>query len=112
MSMFFGFAVADSMFPADCVVSRRKLTVEEVRGKLPRAEMCVNPSHKPTIDVAVAKYGLAISVPEKAPQVKLKGGDSVIVMSVRGLPRLEERHEYTHEEIERATFEFGEWTVQ
>lgn len=112
VSTFFGFAIADSMFPAECNVSRKTLTVDEVRGKLPTAQMCVNPSHKPTIDAAVQKFGLAITVPEKAPMVALKSGDSVIVMSVRGLPRLEGRHEYTADEIDKATFMFGEWTVQ
>lgn len=111
MTAFFGFAIADSMFPTTCTVSRKSLTVDEVRVKLTTAQMCVNPSHKPTIDAAVSKYGLAITVPEKAPLVNLKNGDSVIVMSVRGLPRLEGRHEYTADEIDKATFSFGEWTV-
>jgi hypothetical protein len=32
-------------------------------------------------------------------------------MGVRGLPRLEGRHEYTEEEIAAATFSFSEYTV-
>jgi hypothetical protein len=51
-------------------------------------------------------------VPERAPLVALKLGDEVIVMSVRGLTRLEEnRHEYTEEEIAKATSTFGLWTI-
>ncbi len=98
---FFGFAIADSMFPGECVVSRRPLTVDEVRDKLADCQMCVNPSHKPTIDAATKKYGLVIAVPEKAPNIALKSGDSVIVVSMRGLSRLEGRHEYTADEIDK-----------
>jgi hypothetical protein len=111
MATFFGFAIADSMFPATCQVARSAITVEEVKEKLSNCEMCLNPSHVPTIDAARNKFGLDIQVPEKAPQVKLASGDEVIVMSVRGLPRLEGRHEYTQEEIDNATFSFGLWTV-
>jgi hypothetical protein len=73
--------------------------------------MALNPSHKPTCDVATQKFGLPITIPEKAPIVALNSGDSIIVMAVRGLPRLEGRHEYTETEIASATFVFGEWTV-
>lgn len=111
MTTYFGFAFADSMVSEECVVSRKPLTVEEVRVLLPEAQMCLNVSHKPTIDAAIRIYGLPITIPQKPPIVKLGVGDKVIVMSVRGLPRLENRHEYTAEEISSATFVFGEWTV-
>lgn len=110
---YFGFAVADGMFPSNCSVTRRPLSVEEVRDLLQQEYIsCCNPSHAATIAAARTRYGLNISVPEKAPHVALKVGDKVAVMSVRGLPRLSEsRHEYTEEEIEKATFAFGLWTV-
>ncbi len=110
---YFGFAIADGMFPASCNVSRRPMTVEEVRDLLQQDYVsCCNPSHVETIAAARVRYGLDIAVPEKAPHVALTPGDSIAVMSVRGLPRLNEvRHEYTKEEIEKATFAFGLWTV-
>lgn len=110
---YFGFAVADSMFPANCAASRRPLDVSEVKDLMTAGYVsCCNPQHRPTNEAARERFGLDIAVPEKAPLVKLESGDRVIVMSVRGLPRLEEnRHEYTHEEISRATFAFGLWTV-
>ena len=111
IAKFFGFAITDSMFPETCEVSRKPLTVDEVREKLVGCEMCLNPSHKPTIEACVQKYGFEISIPATAPKVALKSGDSVVVMSVRGLPRLGDRHEYTAEEIASATFSFGEWVV-
>lgn len=111
MTTYFGFAVADSMFPDTCEVSRRPLNVEEVKGMMPDLVSCLNPSHAPTINAAKSRFGLDVVIPEKAPQVKLSRGDRVVVMSVRGLGRLENRHEYTAEEIEKATFAFGMWTV-
>lgn len=39
-------------------------------------------------------------------------GDCEIVMGVRGLPRLTDRHEYTDEEIAEATFSFSIYTVK
>ena len=111
MATYFGFAVADSMFPATCNVNRRPVTADAVKADLEGAIMAINPSHVPTIEAAKKRFGFTIEVPEKAPVVTLKSGDKVIVMSARGLPRLEGRHEYTEEEIAGATFAFGEWTV-
>lgn len=111
MTTYFGFAIADGMFPPTCMARRHPLTVEEVRALLPGATMCLNPSHTPTIAAAVHRFGLPISVPDAAALVTLEPGDQVIVMSVRGLGRLEGRTEYTAEEIARATFAFGLWEV-
>lgn len=111
MIRYFGFAVADSMFPKSCVVKREEVQVGDLPQLLQDAEMCLNPSHAATILAAKEKFGLELNIPEKPPMVKLAVGDEVIVMSVRGLPRLTDRHEYTQEEIESATFEFGLWKV-
>lgn len=113
MTTYFGFAVADSMFPAEAVAARNPLTVEEVKNLLDAGyESCCNPQHRSSLDAAKARYGLDIAVPEKAPLVALRPGDHMVVMSVRGLPRLEEnRHEYTEAEIARAAFIFGLWQV-
>lgn len=111
VTTYFAFAIADSMFPPNCSARRRPLSVEEVRALLPAARVCVNPAHKPTIDAAVHRFGLVIAVPERADPIALIAGDRVIVMSQRGLPRLEGRREYTTEEIAGATFAFGLWEV-
>jgi hypothetical protein len=110
---YFGFAIADSMFPVTCTVNRKPLTPEEVRTILAEGNvgMALNPSHKLTCEAATQKFGLLITIPDKAPIIRLNSGDSIIVMSVWGLPRLEGRHEYTEAEIASATFIFGEWTV-
>lgn len=57
------------------------------------------------------RYDIKCEIPEKAPLVSLKSGDQFLVMSPRGLPRLENRHEYTPEEIDKASFAFGLWTI-
>lgn len=112
MKAFFGFALADSMFNGDCAISRRALSVEEVKERVAQGiESCCNPSHKATIDAMKSRYGIEVTIPETPPRVSLDSGDSVIVMGVRGLPRLTDRHEYTREEIAQATFSFAEYAV-
>lgn len=110
--MYFGFALADSMFVGDGYIHRRVLSVEQVKALVAQGiESCCNPSHKATIDAARIRYGIEVSIPETPPQVALGVGDSIIVMGVRGLPRLTDRHEYTEEEIARATFSFAAYSV-
>ncbi len=108
MKKYFGFAIADSMFPAFCRIEKRQLTPELAKHGIEHATPCLNPSH---IAAMRERFGLDVAIPEKAPIVSLQPGDSVIVMSVRGLPRLEGRHEYTPEEIAAASFAFSEYEV-
>ena len=114
MKTYFGFAVADSMFPhsAECTIRRRELDADTVRrvvagGVIP----CLNPSHKATIDAMRTRFGIYVPIPETPPRVELQDGDRMIVMGVRGLPRLTDRHEYTAEEIEGAEFRFSEYRI-
>ena len=112
---FFGFALADSMFAAvgECTITRKSLTVAQVAVKVSvGVTSCCNPSHQATIDAMRAHFELHVEIPETPPRVNLARGDSVIVMGVRGLPRLTDRHEYTAEEVAKATFEFSEYTVE
>lgn len=114
MTTFFGFALADSMFSGDVVIQRHSLDVEQVRELIEAGVVpCLNPSHVATINAMEARYGLVVEIPDRAPQVSLQVGDSVIVMGVRGLPRLDAtRHEYTEAEIASATFNFSMYTVR
>ena len=113
MTKFFGFALADSMFSGTCTIERRELTIDEVRALAEAGNLtpCLNPSHKATIDAMHSRFGIEVKIPETPPRVSLASGDSVIVMGVRGLPRLTDRHEYTEEEIAAATFNFSEYRV-
>ena len=112
---FFGFALADGMFAAcgNCDIHREVVKPEEVRGLAEAGQLtpCLNPSHAATIAAAKERYGISVPIPERPPVVALEPGDSVIVMGVRGLPRLTDRHEYTAEEIASATFAFSRYTV-
>ena len=108
---YFGFALADSMFQGDCVIRRKALSVEEVKAMEKELTPCLNPSHKATIDAMRSRFGIDVEIPEQPPRVSVGIGDSVVVMGVRGLPRLTDRHEYTEEEIAAATFSFSEYTV-
>ena len=110
---FFGFALADSMFAGDCSIVRTKITHEEVKKMAENGELipCLNPSHAATIAAMRKRFGIEVAIPETPPQVTLSMGDSLIVMGVRGLPRLTDRHEYSTEEIDAATFTFSKYTV-
>lgn len=108
---FFGFALADSMFTGDCIIKRRMLTVDEVKEMAPGFTPCLNPSHQATINAMHSRFGIEVEIPDAPPRVVLNSGDSVVVMGVRGLPRLTDRHEYTEDEIASATFSFAEYTV-
>ena len=109
---YFGFALADSMFAGDITISRRTLSVEEVKEKVEAGvTSCLNPSHAATIAAMREKFGIQVEIPVTPPRVTLTTGDSVVVMGVRGLPRLTDRHEYLAEEIASATFSFAEYTV-
>lgn len=112
--MYFGFAISDSMFKGDYSIYRIEIGVEAFKDALESYDIsvCLNPSHKATIDAMMSRYGIDIHIPEKAPVVSLVPGDSLFVMQVRGLPRLDStRHEYTEEEIASASFTFSLWNV-
>jgi len=110
--IYFGFALADSMFVGDCTITRRTVPIEEVKALVAQGvESCCNPSHSATIDAMRSRFGIEVSIPETPPRVALGSGDSVVIMGVRGLPRLTDRHEYTEDEIASATFSFAMYTV-
>ncbi len=110
--VYFGFAVADGMFPPNCTSVRKPLTEEEVRAAIAEGvTSCCNGSHKATVDAMRLRYGFDVAIPATPPHVLLQSGDSMLVMSVRGLARLTEDRHYTAEEVANATFVFGLWTV-
>jgi hypothetical protein len=112
MKTYFGFALADSMFVGNCQITRRSVSVDEVKAMVAQGvESCCNPSHSATINAMRSRFGIDVSIPETPPRVALGFGDSIVVMGVRGLPRLTDRHEYTEEEIAQTTFSFAMYTV-
>jgi hypothetical protein len=128
---YFGFAVADGMFASPefhggvrdktrthLYLTRYEWVTDEVlpllNGMIKRKELipCLNPSHKATIKAMRDKYDLKIEIPDTPPKVSMDLHDRMFVMSVRGLPRLTDRHEYTEEEIDKAEFVFIEWSIE
>ena len=111
--IYFGFAISDSMFDGECSLERRSIELEAVKLLVSKGVVpCINPSHVPTIRAMRSRYNIDVDIPEKAPIVNLSEGDRLIVMSVRGLPRLgADRHEYSQEEIDGASFTFSIWEV-
>ena len=111
---YFGFALADSMFEklGSCAIVRRQLSAEEAKELILQGVIpCLNPSHSATIAAMRSRFGIDVAIPETPPKVELGFGDSLVVMGVRGLPRLTDRHEYAPEEIEKATFSFAIYFV-
>ena len=113
MATYFGFGVSDAMFQSHLTIIRQSLSPEKAKELIEAGVIpCLNPSHKATIDAMAQRYGISeVEIPATAPKVDLRAGDSLIIMSPRGLPRLEGRHEYTGEEVAKATFEFSVWHV-
>ena len=111
MTTYFGFALADSMFTGNCQISRVELGIVSAKVVVRDAVACLNPSHAATIAAMRERFGIEIAIPESPPKVSLGSGDAILVMGVRGLPRLTDRHEYTHAEIESATFSFALYRI-
>ncbi len=112
MSTFFGFGISDSMFSDDHMIIRKTLSPEKAKELIDKGVIpCINPSHTATIVAMEKKFDIQVEIPELAPVVKLASGDKLVIMSVRGLPRLQDRHEYTLEEIQGASWEFSVWHV-
>jgi hypothetical protein len=114
MRTYFGFGIADNMFPSGTsTITRRDLTPEQAKAIIAEGvEVCLNPSHALTIGVMRERFGIDVQIPAKAPMANVGHGDRLLVMGVSGLPRLEGRHEYTAEEVAGAKFRFGLYSVE
>lgn len=111
---YLGLAFSASMLPSGFVeMVKNDLTLDEVHKAIEAGvEVCFNPSHQATISALGEKHGISVEIPERPPRISLESGDSIIVLQVRGLPRLTDRHEYTPEEIAAATFSFIKIAVE
>jgi hypothetical protein len=113
MATYFGFAFSASMLPRGIVnVQKADLLIGQVKARLAGGYVSAcNRSHQATIEVAKARFGLEINIPDNPPRVFLIPGDCLVLMQVTGLPRLTDRREYSTEEIAGAKFQFMELTV-
>ena len=118
MSNYFGFSISDSMFGEDLVLTRTTITAGEAAvlvdawKKEGNLVPCINPSHQATIAAAKERFGISVEIPQVAPRAEVEAGDKILVMQVKGLPRLDaSRHEYTESEIASATFGFAVYTA-
>lgn len=114
MKIYFGFAIADGMFNEIANVSRRSLDITdpETKKRIENAIPAINKFHTATVKAMKVRFGIEVNVPETPPKITLDIGDEMIVMSVRGLPRLTENRHYTGKEIANAEFSFGAWYVE
>lgn len=112
MTTFFGFAMSDSMFQGNVRVARTVLSSNQAKEIIAGGvSPCLNKSHAATIAAMKDRFGIQCEIPPKPPSVLLTRGDKLLVLQVGGLPRLTDRHEYTAEEIEKASFAFSLWEV-
>ena len=110
--LYVGFAISDTMFSTNAKLLREVVNVETVKQLLlDKHIVCANPSHAATFVALKEKYGIQLEVPSKAPNIHLGLHDELLLLSVRGLPRLEGRHEYTSDEIDNAQWSFALWEV-
>lgn len=108
MTRYFGFAFSAAMLPRGHVtMNKRDVAPAEAVDLIEEGTVsCLNRSHQATIEAAHSRFGLVVEVPEKPPVVALTSGDQILILQVRGLPRLTDRHEYTKAEIDSASFTF------
>lgn len=115
--VYFGFAIADSMLENCERIHRKVHTPESAKVRIAEAAhygalvVCANPSHEATIKAMQERFGIEVEIPATPPKVALEPNDCLVVMGVRGLPRLTDRHEYTAEEVAGTTFSFSEYFV-
>lgn len=114
----FGLALSDSMFSGfsgQILLRRTPLFPVTVKSFLEAKELeqisICNPSHEATIRALDTRFGIKPQIPEKPPKFIMDDETMLIVAQVQGLPRLTDRHEYTLEEINSATFSFSCWEV-
>lgn len=110
---YVSLSISDSMFSLDHhIFSRRKVSPGEFQRVLETAadlRSAVNPSHGNTVAAVRRKLGITLPVPERAEKIQLQPGDTLLVVTVHGLPR--ETREFSDEEIDRAEFSLALWTV-
>jgi len=112
MSVFISLAISDTMFPAECNLSKSPLSPAEVQRILGGDVVsALNPSHASTIDVIRRKFDLDLPIPERAPKVSLQSGDALIVLQAQ-LPRLAEGEVHSQETVKNAQIKFSLWEVK
>ncbi len=114
---YFGFAVAHSMFRTfdntNSIITRSPISIKEIKEKLLEGELqsFCKPINRATIEAINKKFNLNIPTLKRPVFIELGPLDSVIVVSVDNLPRLEKEGEYNNEEICNAQFSFVIYTV-
>lgn len=115
---YVSFALADSMFNGKySTIERQQINEDLAKNLINSAKNdgtftpCFNPSHVATLEAIEARFSIHLGHLDKPPVVQLNEGDILLVIGVRGLPRLTDRHEYTSDEIAKATFNFTVYNV-
>jgi len=109
MKKYLGLTIANSIFPPTCVIKKEQANIDEIKNSLNEIIICINVAYKWVLEAFVKKFKISLTVPQNNPQPSLTQGDTIYVLSVKGLS---EKGEYTEEEINKATFELFKYTVE
>lgn len=111
--VYAGFNIADSMFDGDCTIQRKVINAEQFKGFCgPDVIAVFNRAHEATIRALKQRYGLDLEIPTISPRIILRPGDLLLTATLRGLPRHTHNHNYSDEEVARATFTFAVYNIK
>lgn len=111
---YVGWNLPDSMFERYCVLERYTLTEEQTE-RLCRSEKIVSTftsRHAVALKVLGERHGLhfpMIPANEVTPRIRLLPEDSLLVISIRGIPRGVKKSDLKETDLATATFHFTLW---
>lgn len=98
------------MFNGRALIQREPLTEHDLRSILSGGVIsCLNKSHPATLRALKTRCKIDLPIPEFPPRISLEIGDSIVLITLRGLPRHTKSYQYTDGEVARATFSFSRW---
>jgi hypothetical protein len=110
-TVYLGFNIADSMFDGPCTLKREPLTESQFKDLISRGvTSCLNKSHPATVKALKTRYGIEAEIPHIPPRINIFPGDSILIVSLRGLPRHTTSYQYTDAEVAQARFVFARYT--
>ena len=109
---YLGFNIGDSMFDGPCLIKREELKELDARRMILGGVIsCLNRSHSATLRALKNRLGINVPIPDKPKRISLEKGDSILLVTSRGLPRHTDSYQYSDEDLIKATFVFSLYTL-
>lgn len=110
MTQYIGWNIADSMFEGNCILERIELNANELKGLVNRDTVPVfNKGHEATLKVFNERFNFSFVAPVFPPKIKLAVGDSLICITLRGLPRKIKNYQWSEQEVREARMICAFW---